>query len=44
MTEGYAHLAPSHKVKALDVLDSVLNERQAVADIFYTGTAGILIR
>lgn len=27
MTLRYAHLAPSHKVKAVDILDSVLNEK-----------------
>jgi integrase len=27
MTLRYAHLAPSHKVKAVDVLDSVLNDK-----------------
>jgi len=26
MTLRYAHLAPSHKVKAVDILDSALNE------------------
>ncbi|MCX5804232.1 MAG: site-specific integrase [Proteobacteria bacterium] len=28
MTLRYAHLAPSHNVKALDILDSVLNDNQ----------------
>jgi integrase len=27
MTLRYAHLAPSHKVKAVDVLDKILNDR-----------------
>ena len=27
MTMRYAHLAPSHKVKAVDVLDETLNGR-----------------
>jgi len=27
MTLRYAHLAPSHKVKALDILDSTLNKK-----------------
>jgi integrase len=27
MTMRYAHLAPSHKVKAVDVLDSTLNNK-----------------
>ena len=27
MTLRYAHLAPAHKVKALDILDTTLNER-----------------
>jgi len=26
MTPRYAHLAPSHKVKAVDILDSTINE------------------
>jgi len=26
MTLRYAHLAPSHKVKAVDILDSTINE------------------
>ena len=33
MTLRYAHLAPSHKVKAVDLLDSTLNE-----NINYTKT------
>jgi integrase len=28
MTLRYAHLAPSRKVKAVDILDSTLNENQ----------------
>ncbi len=28
MTLRYAHLAPTHKVKALQVLDNVLNEKR----------------
>lgn len=27
MTLRYAHLAPSHKVKAVDILDNTLNEK-----------------
>lgn len=27
MTLRYAHLAPSHKVKAVDVLDNTLNDK-----------------
>jgi len=27
MTLRYAHLAPTHKVKAVDILDGVLNEK-----------------
>ena len=27
MTLRYAHLAPSHKVKAVEVLDSILNDK-----------------
>lgn len=30
MTLRYAHLAPAHKVKAVNVLDSALNEQRAV--------------
>jgi integrase len=32
MTLRYAHLAPSHKVKAVEVLDSVLNEKRPIVD------------
>ena len=28
MTLRYAHLAPSHKVKAVDMLDNTLNEKR----------------
>ena len=31
MTLKYAHLAPSHKVKAVEALDGVLNEKPPVA-------------
>ena len=30
MTLKYAHLAPSHKVKAVDLLDSTLNDKSSV--------------
>ena len=30
MTLRYAHLAPSHKVKAVDILDSTLNENSTL--------------
>ena len=36
MTLRYAHLAPSHKVKAVGVLDGVINgklEKQQIVDI-----------
>ena len=29
MTMRYAHLAPSHRVKVVDVLDRVMNEKSA---------------
>lgn len=35
MTLRYAHLAPSHKVKALDILDSVLNDKRSSIQIVY---------
>lgn len=34
MTLRYAHLAPSHKVKAVDILDSVLNENFTIQKLY----------
>ncbi len=34
MTLRYAHLAPSHKVKALDTLDNTLNEMQSIQKVY----------
>ena len=34
MTLRYAHLAPSHKVKAVDVLDNVLNGRSTIQKLY----------
>jgi hypothetical protein len=41
MTLRYAHLAPSHKVKALDVLDKTLNDRPS-EDVGGLSTAQLL--
>lgn len=37
MTLRYAHLAPSHKVKAVDVLDSILNENSTLHLLYNSG-------
>jgi hypothetical protein len=34
MTLRYAHLAPSHKVKAVDILDSIINENLTVQKLY----------
>lgn len=34
MTLRYAHLAPSHKVKAVDMLDSTLNEKPTIQKLY----------
>jgi hypothetical protein len=34
MTLRYAHLAPSHKVKAIDVLDNTLNGRSTIQKLY----------
>lgn len=34
MTLRYAHLAPSHKVKALDILDSMMNEKPTIQKLY----------
>ncbi len=34
MTLRYAHLAPSHKVKAVDILDSALNEKPTIQKLY----------
>ena len=39
MTLRYAHLAPSHKVKAVDLLDSTLNEKRGGPKMFFTKTS-----
>jgi hypothetical protein len=33
MTLRYAHLAPSHKVKAVDMLDNALNEKPTIQKV-----------
>jgi hypothetical protein len=33
MTLRYAHLAPSHKVNAVDILDGVLNEKSTAQKV-----------
>lgn len=34
MTLRYAHLAPSHKVKAVDILDNALNENPTIQKLY----------
>jgi integrase len=41
MTLRYAHLAPTHKVKAVEVLDSVLNEKRPIVDSSGASKEGI---
>jgi len=40
MTLRYAHLAPSHKVKAVDILDSALNEKSTAQLVHKKEVAG----
>ncbi len=40
MTLRYSHLAPSHKVKALDMLDNTINEVHKKCTISSVGTVG----
>jgi len=34
MTLRYAHLAPSHKVKSVDLLDSTINEKSTIQKLY----------
>ena len=34
MTLRYAHLAPSHKVKAVDILDNALTEKPTIQKLY----------
>ena len=34
MTLRYAHLAPSHKVKAVDILDKAINETSTIQKLY----------
>ncbi len=34
MTLRYAHLAPSHKVKAVDILDSAINGKSTIQKLY----------
>ena len=34
MTLRYAHLAPTHKVKAVDILDNTINERSTIQKLY----------
>lgn len=34
MTLRYAHLAPSHKVKAVDILDNTINEKSTIQKLY----------
>jgi integrase len=40
MTLRYAHLAPTHKAKALEVLDGILNEKPTAQKVHNLGVAG----
>ena len=35
MTLRYAHFAPSHKVKAVDILDSTINGKSTIQKLYY---------
>ena len=37
MTLRYAHLSPSHKVKAVDILDSALNQKPTIQKLYNLG-------
>ncbi len=37
MTLRYAHLAPSHKVKAVDILDNAINENSTIQKLYKKG-------
>ncbi len=37
MTLRYAHLAPSHKVRAVDILDNTLNEKSTIQKVYSLG-------
>ena len=34
MTLRYSHLAPSHKVKAVDILDNAMNEKPTIQKLY----------
>jgi integrase len=34
MTLRYAHLAPSHKVKAMDILDGVIGQKTSIKNAY----------
>jgi site-specific recombinase XerD len=36
MTLRYAHLAPSHKVKAVNILDSLINKNKATSQLLHS--------
>jgi integrase len=43
MTLRYAHLAPSHKVKAVDLLDSKINgEKPTIQKLYNQASGGVL--
>jgi hypothetical protein len=39
MTLRYAHLAPAHKVKAVNILDSVINKNGATSHLLHSEAA-----
>ena len=40
MTLRYSHLAPSHMVKALDILDNALNEKNELTHLLTQSAVG----
>ena len=40
MTLRYAHLAPSHKVKAVNILDGIINETPTIQKLYNQGVTG----
>jgi len=39
MTLRYAHLAPAHKVKSVDILDNTLNGKPTIQKLYNLGVA-----
>ncbi|MDA8169509.1 MAG: site-specific integrase [Nitrospiraceae bacterium] len=43
MTLRYAHLAPAHKVKAVDILDKTLNETPSIQKVYNPNEKGLTV-